>query len=231
MALIAGFGWLCHERLQVFDTELALWADTVRHQPLDSMAQHNFGLLLQEAGRSSEAMEHFTRAVELDPDSSWIHYNLARASESAAQPADAIEHYRETLRIEPDHAAAHNNLGRLLASLGRTQEAIDHYQAAIAADPELAEAHNNLGILLANLGYTHRAIDHLEEALRLDPNLAAYTNLAVAYWRIGDTTHAIAMARHARELAQAEGETQLAAQLEAAIRTYEAQQKDQPSAE
>ena len=228
--LAGGFGWLSHERLHAYESELALWEDTVARQPYNPVAQHSLGLALKQAGHNSEAIEHITEALRLDPDSAWIHYNLARALEAAARPADAIDHYREALRIKPDYAAAHNNLGSLLSGVGRTQEAINHYQAAIAADPSLAEAHSNLGILLADLGYTHRAIDELQEALRLDPNLAAYTNLAVAYWRVGNTDEAIAMARQALRLAQAAGETQLAAQLEAAIRTQEAQQKAQSSA-
>jgi Tfp pilus assembly protein PilF len=225
LAIVVVFGTLSARRLAAYENELALWQDAELHQPLDPLVHVNLGIQLDKAKRPDEALAHFEQAVQLDLHSFQAHYNLARALEASGQPQGAIEHYALALGLRGDHAASHNNLGRLLASAGYTEQAIEHYELALAVQPDLSEAHTNLGILLANLGFNDKAIRHFEEALRLKPEVATYTNLAVAYSRSQRSADAIAMGEKALELARAEGQAALAAQLEAALALYREQLK------
>jgi len=139
------------------------------------------GNLYMETGRTSEAVNCFSEALRIDPDSVEAHYNLAIALAKQGRTAEAIEHYLQALRIKPDYVEAHNNLGNALAKQGRTAEAIEHYLQALRIKPDSVEAHYNLAIALSRKGDIEGAITHFRNALRINPdNIHAKNNLKKA---------------------------------------------------
>ena len=189
------YGVLDTRRLSVYAVELDLWEDAVIHQPNDPSIQVALGVQLEQVGRSKEAIEHFERALELDPTFYLAHYNLGCAMEEQDRVAAAIEHYEAALSINPDLANAHANLGGLLAAEGKTATAIEHFQRALERDPNLAVAHNNLAIALLNVGEVTQAIEHFEKAMRLRPEASTAVNLANAYVMAGRAADAVVMGR------------------------------------
>ena len=61
-------------------------------------------------------MEHFQKAVQLNPDFAGAHDNLAATLALQGRPAEAIEHYQKSLQIRPDNAKARYNLANILAA-------------------------------------------------------------------------------------------------------------------
>jgi Tfp pilus assembly protein PilF len=114
----------------------------------------------------------WTRALEIDPNSSFAHYNLARYIARSGRYDEAMRHYREALAIRPNDADSHNNLGLLLAANGKLEEAVEHFDAALRVDPSYAKAHFNLGRLLARQGHVDEAIEQFQRALQLEPGVA-----------------------------------------------------------
>ena len=114
----------------------------------------------------------WTRALEIDPNSSFAHYNLARYIARSGRYDEAMRHYREALAIRPNDADSHNNLGLLLAANGKLEEAVAHFDAALRVDPSYAKAHFNLGRLLALQGHVDEAIEQFQRALQLQPGVA-----------------------------------------------------------
>ena len=88
------------------------------------MAQNNLGLALAERGRIDEAIEHYRKALDIEPDYAEAHNNLGIALADRGRIDEAMEHYRKALEIDPDYAEAHNNLGVALADRGRIDEAM-----------------------------------------------------------------------------------------------------------
>jgi len=218
--MAVGFGKLTMRRLSVFGDELTLWLDAQKYQPNDPLIQINIGVYLEKSGDLPEAIKHFERAVELDPDFFHARYNLARALDLAGHSDEATEQYRETLRLEPDDAPAPNNLGILLANAGQTDEAIALYERAITLVPHFAAAHVNLGVALAARGEIEKAIPHFEQASRHKQTPETYTNLMSAYAQVGRRADAVAAARKALALARAQDQPQLVAQIEAWLTAY-----------
>jgi Tfp pilus assembly protein PilF len=134
---------------------------------------HNlFGFELLQAGKISEAVGQFQRALRIKPDYADAHLKLGIALQQTGRVPEAIEQYQQALRLDPDQADAHYNLGLALAGAGRTPEAMEHWEQAVRLLPDFAEAHYNLGVALQQAGKIKEASAHFEQALRIKPNFA-----------------------------------------------------------
>ena len=105
-------------RNRIYQSELAIWEDTVRSAPNNARAQNSLGLELAKSGNLSKAIEHCQEAMRLTPDDAEVHTNLANALASVGRLPEAIEHYEEALRLNPDCPGLHANLGNALTSVG-----------------------------------------------------------------------------------------------------------------
>ena len=83
------------------------------------LVHDNLGVILTQAGKMQEAMQHLEQAVRIKPDFAEAHYNLGTALSQVGRIDEAIAHYEQALRIKPDFAEAHYNLGNALTRLGR----------------------------------------------------------------------------------------------------------------
>ena len=114
----------------------------------------------------------WSRALEVDPHSSFAHYNLARYIARQGKYQEAINHYREALRVQPDDPDTHNNLGLALASTGQVESSLMEFRRAVEIDPRYAKGYFNLGRVLGRQGDLENAANNLRKALQLDPNQA-----------------------------------------------------------
>jgi tetratricopeptide (TPR) repeat protein len=248
LAIVGGF--VSHQRLAVYDSELTVWQDVTNRQPDNATAHCNVGIFLMEQDRLDEAITYFERAIEIRPGDYTAHHNLgaiftrvgrndeatahfkqavaARPSYGmghsklgftelkAGHPEKAQHHFEVALRWTPHDAEAYRGLATALLALGNAEEAEPHAQEAVKFAPDDGEAQNVLGAALAQLGRYPEAIEHLQQAVAIDAtNLQAQGNLMAAYAGAGRRDEAIATAHKALELAEAQGDTDLAAQINA----------------
>lgn len=151
------------------------------------------GLYFVEKQREAEALQCFSRALQLD----------------AAVPPNQ--------RLKPDNAEVHFNLALLFAGQNRMAAAVEHYQLALRARPDFPGALNNLAwILAANADPQRRAG---REAVNLAERAVALTGrrealylgtLAAAYAEAGRFDDAVAAAELASRLAAVDGQSELA---------------------
>ncbi len=184
--------------------ELRLRDDQAKQEQSTNQAatdQNKLGLALARRGKVDEAIVHYRKALEIDPDFVAAHNNLGLALAGRGQVEEAIVHYRKALMIRPDNADAYNNLGAAMAECGRVDEAIAYYRKALEIRPDNAEVHNNLGIALAGRGQVAEAIAHFQSALKIKPDLAdAHSNLGLVLAGRGQIDEAIAHYRKALEI-------------------------------
>ena len=156
------------------------------------IAHNSMGRALLLQGKNAEAIEHYHRALGIQPHYAGAHYNLGVALQSQGKIVEGIEHYHRALRIDPEHASAHNNLGNTLLGQGKVVEATEHYRRALRARPDYALARFNLGNALQRQGKIAEAIDEYYWAVRINPGYAkAHANLGVALQRQGKSVEAI----------------------------------------
>ena len=190
---IARWGWCL---LLAYSVVFNLLASVEAH----AAANYFAGNSLLNQGRVDEAIEHFQKALALEPESAAFHVGLGNALYQKRRMDEAIIQYQKALEIKPDFAEAHNNLGYCLLQIGRVNEAIIHFQKALEIKPDFAEAHNNLGYGLLRIGRVNEAITHFQRALEIQPDFAAYYNLGNAFRRKGMAAEAMAYYQKAIEL-------------------------------
>ena len=62
---------------------------------------YNYGVALLNTHKSEEARTHLNRALEMSPESDYVHYALALACAMSGEPTGAIEHLRRAIELEP----------------------------------------------------------------------------------------------------------------------------------
>lgn len=164
-------------------------------------ARWNFGILLSEQKRYSEAIQIWRQLVKLDPENADLFVRIGDAYMDLEQYAEASEEYRTAVSISPNYAFAHNKLGMSYANRGLDAKAVASYENAIEIDPIFIEAYVNLGISLDQIGMFEGARVAYESALRIAPNDAdAYHNVAVSLAWQGRGREADSMYRKVIEL-------------------------------
>src|SRR3989442_2176277 len=83
----------------VFHDSRTLWDHALRVSP-SSIAHAKVGVLLDEEGRTEEAIVHFREAVRLNPDNAYAHNNWGIALGSVWRFDEAIAHFEAALRVK-----------------------------------------------------------------------------------------------------------------------------------
>ncbi|HXB24495.1 MAG TPA: tetratricopeptide repeat protein, partial [Gemmatimonadaceae bacterium] len=96
-----------------------------RIDPSDAGAHNNLGVLYYHKGLYEEAVEAFTRALELDAKMQVAQRNLEIAYFSTGYYERRVGELRERLRTTPADREARWELGRAYALLGRSSEAVN----------------------------------------------------------------------------------------------------------
>jgi Flp pilus assembly protein TadD len=92
-------------------------------------AHVNLGRLLQLAGRTQEAIEHYRRSIHRASADPTAWFNLGTALEELRRWDDALVAYQRAIETDQRFADAHFNLARLYEQVGRRAEAIRHLRA------------------------------------------------------------------------------------------------------
>ncbi len=203
LALALCAGGLTARRNLDYQSELALWADTVAHRPENPRARTNLGIALTEAGRLPEAVAQFEASLQLQPEEAATQLNLCLALTRLDRAAEAVPHGEAAVRLKPGSADAHLNLALALDRLGRTGEAVAHYEEARRLQPDapdvpapLAAARLALGNRAAEREDFGSAVAQYRRVLELNPgHLQARNNLANALLVTGRVDEAIAQYR------------------------------------
>jgi tetratricopeptide (TPR) repeat protein len=191
-ALVIGYAFTARAQVGHWADSTALWKHALAVDPGNYYAHNSLGTIASDAGETTEAIGHFSRAVRFAPDYPEAHNNLGLMHAREGRAAEAVTEYRKALALNPGLAAAHDNLGVAFVMLGKGDEAIAEYETAIRLDPAAALFRSNLGAALYGQGRAADAIAPFNEALRLNPALApAHTGLALALTALGRLNDAI----------------------------------------
>jgi tetratricopeptide (TPR) repeat protein len=177
-------GVATYQRNFAYQSDLALWTDTVAHAPRNPRAWVNHGLALETAGRLPEALESFATAVALAPEFPHGHNNYGLALLHAGRAEDAIAHFNLALAQNPQLHAARFNRANAQLALGRLDEAIADFHAVVQAQPALTAARLNLGSAL------HRARRYAEAEQVNRALLAEFPDSAEAHCNLASTLFA-----------------------------------------
>jgi len=188
-----------------FSVEAATRASTLPTNNLEAWEAYQLGkhsLRSSESGSNEEALKHFRRALELDPDFALAHVGLARASflrQFATDESEdsaittATEATQRALALAPDLPEGLAMFGDLLKWRYEYAEAEIYFLRALEIDPNSAAALESYAGLLPLLGRNAEAVAPSEKLVRLDPlNVEHHQSLAVSLFAVGRFGDALA---------------------------------------
>src|SRR5205085_6260766 len=188
----------------------------------------NLGIVFLRNGKLDEAISLLQAAVDLRPENSPAHENLAKALLQKGQVADAVVHYRKLLELQPDNIEAHNIVGTVLIQQGHIREGVEEWEKVLALQPENGNAVSNLAWVFAtspddSLRDGRKAVQLAEQALRISGHKIPiiFRTLAAAYAESGQFSEAIQAAQHGIEIADSQGNSGLATELQGNIILYQ----------
>jgi len=176
---------------RVFDSMIAEFGE----QPQIHIA---IGRAFREAGRLTEAIEEFKRAIALNSQFPGAHYNLGLAylwNEGGSAVTNAEEEFKIELVANPNDFFSNYYLGITCIFQRRWEPAIDFLTTASRIQPNNPDPYFQLGQVYQELQKHDQAINVLRKAIDLNPNLAhnkfqvttAHYRLATSLLQTGQT--------------------------------------------
>lgn len=143
------------------------------------------GRLDYDAHEYNEAIRHFQRAIQLNPQMARAYDNLGLCYYYENQNQLALTNYEKAIELErgSQHPSPwpYLNIGITQQFLNRLTDAERSLREALRLDPGFAKAHFQLGTVLEDQKQPEEALNELREAARLDP---AYAEPHMAMARI-----------------------------------------------
>ncbi len=151
----------------------------------------NRGNGLLEKGDATAAIDLYTRALRLSPESTDVRLNLANAYLLANRPEEAVPLCRQTLERDPNSAAAYYLLGCALLRENQPGPADEAFQQSWKIDPAVPALDFQTGMAQQELGQIPDAIRDFENVVRAVPDHpSAHYQLSQLYRRVGRTADA-----------------------------------------
>jgi protein O-mannosyl-transferase len=230
LAVVGSLSFLSYRQTTHWHDTGSLWSYTLNRSPENDVALAGLAGIEVVRGQTDDAITHYRHALALRDGNAAAHSGLALALSRQRKIDEAIEHWQRSLEIQPDNTDARNYLGAALAGIGRTREAIEQWQQTLAFDPDNGNATNNLGWIFATspdatLRDGAKAVAYAKRATNVPggDNPLVYRTLAAAYAENGQFGEAISAAEHAKQLAQAAGNSALVSELDHCIELFRQQ--------
>lgn len=220
---------------------VSVWEQCVSVAPNNPDAHRALADSLAKRGRFREAIPHYQRALEIEPEYIDVMRNFAfylvtcrneelrdddLAIRLAERGCDLTQW--EDANLLRTLAMAYTNYAATLQRGGQFRPAVQYYNMAIEADPDYDLAMFNLAFLLAtcvdeDLRDPRQAVRLAERACRLvnRPNAVRLSILAAAYAATGRFDEAVTVAHVAIQRAEAAGDVDQARQLRRHLELYQ----------
>lgn len=158
-----------HRQLAHWNNSITIFSHTVAVTDDNYHAHTNLASALFKSGQPDAAMEHYKRAIAIDPNGERALAGVSAVLLRSDQLEKAIEFASRAVAINASSAEGHYNLGVALQKSGREDEAASHYQKAIDVDPIFVSGHYNLGLIHMRHRRFEAARDSFHAALRIMP--------------------------------------------------------------
>jgi serine/threonine protein kinase/Tfp pilus assembly protein PilF len=165
------------------------------------------GLLEDGTGQYEKAAEQFQQAVQLEPTNDRAYWSLAGAFQHLNQPDKAEETYKRAIAVRPQYWRGYTQLAVFYLGQAEYEEAAAMFRRATELDTDSYIAFNGLGAALLYLGKDEEARQAFEKSIAIRPDYSAYSNIAVALFRLRRFQDSVRNYREALKLNDSEYQT------------------------
>ena len=146
------------------------------------------GVEAGQRGQYSEAIEDFTKAIELEPDHAKAYSLRGLACDRQGKYDRAIEDFTKAIELKPDYAEAYSLRGLAYDRQGEHEHAIEDFTKAIKLKPDHINDHYNRGFVYDTKGKYDLAVEDYTKVIELKPEFANayYERGCILVYRIQD---------------------------------------------
>lgn len=147
-----------------------LKAKTITPSPEEEASiESGLGTISMRRERMDEAVTHYQRVREINPDYPGIWFSLGFAHRLLGHFTDAEMHYQHAIKVAPDDIRPYSELTAIYMNQRNKQKARDIVEQGIRANPDSAHLHALFASVLFELGDQHGAQLQLDAAEAIDP--------------------------------------------------------------
>jgi len=188
-------------RMELADTAVHILEEVLAEDDRILDAHHMLGRIAGNQERFEDAVTHFQRALELDPDNKVSLMSLASTYAALKQFDEALVGFRRVIEVAGRDADASISLADILVTRDQYSEAAAILEEAIAAGGTQSILYNKLGEVRVEQGRPDAAASLFEEAIeRAEEFPMPYFNLAVIFEGRGNIDRAVSLYERAIEL-------------------------------
>ncbi len=208
--LILILGTMSWNQARIYENEETLWNDVISKNARPWLAHSNLGVYLAKQGRHQEAIDHWRKAIEIQPNRAEIQINLGEGLLREMRIEEALERFLRALQLNPNHERVRTKIAIALSALGRMEESIDYYNEQLELQPDDLFALNNLAWIYSTtrrgqFRNGEKAVELAERAQQKYGDIYIILDtLSAAYAEIGSFDKAVELSRQALEKANNE---------------------------
>src|SRR5438067_2255606 len=161
---------------------------------------NNLGVALLEQYKAKDAVDSFTRALEIKPDLLIARINLSIALYYLPDADGAKREAQKALNQDPNKPQTHYLLGLIARAQNQFDEAIAEFQSVLKIDADDVGANINVGQIFSQEKKYVEAIAAFRRSLEAEPyNETALYNLGILLTRTGNRVEAQRLLRKLQE--------------------------------
>ena len=172
----------------------------LRLDPKEKQVHYHLGQVLLAQSQLDEARSELEEALRSQPRNGEYHSEYGRVLERLDLKDQAEAEHVSAARWAPRSGRVHYEYAMFLFRDGKLDQAIPEFEAALKYNPNHPEAHYHLGRALYVKGDYEGAKAHYLQTARIDPKAPVHSGLGAAYFRLGQTSEAIAQFKEALRL-------------------------------
>lgn len=165
--IYTGVAW---KQTGYWKNSLTLFAHTLAVTRNNKVAEANYGGFLYTEGRRTEAMEHYRRALRIDPDYPEAWQNIGLEYLRQGKVRAAIEAFEKALKEKPNSSLYLANYATALQSAGRPKEAEEAFRTSLRSAPGSQLALENYGYFLLRHRRAEEALEQFKTYVQFWPN-------------------------------------------------------------
>ena len=183
---------LSFANIRMYANPLIFYNACIEKNPMCGIAYNNRGVLLENKGKIDEAIQDYSKTIDLNSNDSRAYYNRGVLYDQKGLIDMALSDYTNAIKAKPDYAEAFLNRGNIYGKLKQFEKAIQDYTNAIQLKPKFALAYNNRGVAWGSLAQYDKEIADYTTSISIEPNNAeTYHNRGMAYGNKGQYNLAI----------------------------------------
>jgi Flp pilus assembly protein TadD len=147
-----------------------LLKEAIGHNPLYVHAHHDLGLVYLQKERTEQALQCFSKAIDLSPGNPIRYESVADLLMAKDRFEDAERYLMRAVKLELAYPALYAQIGKALFAQKKNDKAIEYFQKALKEQPNNTSFLNSLGICMKAMGRLEESINCYNQALKLRPS-------------------------------------------------------------